>query len=321
MADIVVVFTINNKFVTPTYITIQSLFQYAKENTHYECIILSENLTKKNKKLFEKLVMNTFHKIKFIELSGLKLSSLQVSYAWPKVVYWRLYLCDILNAYDKVIYTDVDVLFQDDLSDVWNMDIEDYEIAAVAGEKNDVNMLMHQYYEENSHEYVYWSGFMVMNLNLMRKERWSDRCTENLDLYGPRLKMFDLELMNLTAKKIKKLPLRYVYLQSLYDAVEIEEAEEYLFLKEIYTVDYMKEEKNNVVIIHYAGKKGKPWLRKKVPSYYQVYLSGLPLEIKWQNKCQQCFVKIRILIRFLYRISIKKFISKNIEKKGIERKN
>ena len=71
-----------------------------------------------------------------------------------------------------MIYSDVDVLFLGDLADAYNTEINGYMWAGVAAEKNSPYVLMHQYYNENHHEYIYWSGFMVMNLDEMRKNNW-----------------------------------------------------------------------------------------------------------------------------------------------------
>lgn len=304
MNNIVVVFTINNKFVTPTYITIQSLFEYAGEDTVYECLVLSNDITTSNIEILKKLTDNTRHTIKIIDVDDSIIYAPKVSYTWPKVVYWRIHLCNILNDYDKVIFSDVDVLFQGDLTEAWNSDIESCEIAAVAAEKNNEEMLMHQYYQENKHEFMYWAGFMVMNLKYMRESQWVEQCNRNLKKYESKLKMCDLEIINITAENIRRLPLRYVFLQSLYDAVDLEDADDYIFLKSIYSEEDIKSEKESIVIIHYAGKQGKPWLRKNVPEYYRRYLEELPLKLKLQNNYQRFCLRIRNILRFFLKIII-----------------
>lgn len=301
MNKIVVVFTINNKFVTPAYITIQSMFEYAKEDTKYECLVLSNDITTVNIDILKKLSENTRHTIKIKKMSDSMIYAPKVSYIWPKIVYWRLYLCDILSGYDKVIFSDVDVLFQGDLTEVWNSDIENYEIAAVAAERNNLRMTMHQYFYENIHEFVYWTGFMVMNLKYMRENRWIDKCNENIKKYELKLKMVDLEIINLTAENIKRLPMRYVFLQSLFESKNFADADDYDYLKEIYSKQYIENEKDNVIIIHYAGKMGKPWLRKNIPGYYKKYLSALPFLLKIQNNYQRLCLWARNILKFGYR--------------------
>lgn len=316
MEKIVIVFTIDNKYVTPTYIAIRSLFEYANEETLYECLILSDNITNKNKKILNSLAEKTRHEIRHITIYKENITIANVTYVWPMVVYYRLYLCDILKSYDKVIYSDVDVLFRGDLSEIWNENMKDAEIAAVAAEKNDEDAIMHQYYPENKHENIYWSGFILMNLGLMREKEWTNRCLENLNIFRDKLKMFDLEIMNLSAEKIKELPLRYVFLESLYDNERIEDAEEWKFLKKIYSEDYIRNERKQIVIIHYAGRKGKPWLRRSIPDYYIQYLNALPSQLKWQNGIQRFRRFARLGKHHLYRY-MKKICANIVTREGV----
>lgn len=315
MEKVVIVFTIDNKFVTPTYIALQSLFECAKEETLYECLIISDNITNKNKKILNSLVEKTRHEIRYITVHEEDVTIAKVTHVWPNVVYYRLYLCDILESYDKVIYSDVDILFRTDLSAVWGENMEDIEIAAVAAEKNDEYAIMHQYYPENKHQYIYWSGFILMNLKLMRKTGWTNRCLENLNVFRDKLKMFDLEIINLSAKKIKELPLRYVFLESLYDNEHIADAEEWAFLKRVYSEEYVRKEREQVAIIHYAGRKGKPWLRRNIPNYYFQYLKVLPTQLKWQNDIQRFRRFARLGKRHLYRY-VKNIYASIVSKEG-----
>lgn len=286
MNTIDIVFTIDNNFVVPAYIAIYSLFEQAGLKTKYHVIIIYKKISKRYIEMIQRLTINTIHKVSFLKINKLKndLYTPVTSHIWPEVVYYRLYLPDILKNFDKVIFSDVDILFQDDLSEVWKTDIEEYEIAAVPAEKNNSEMIIHNYFECNSHEYIFMTGFMILNLKLMRKKNWNIKCNENILKYQKKISMYDLDIINLTAENIKPIPFRYVYLQSLYDADNMIKAIDYKWLCKIYNKEYLKKERENIVIIHYAGSLGKPWLRKKVPLYYKQYMGKLPFLMKVQNK-------------------------------------
>lgn len=301
MDKVTIVFAIDNKFVTPAYISIKSLFDSAKQTTIYECLILSSNVSSPNRKRLSKLSEGTRHEVKHVSIREKEIFGNKVTYTWPKIVYCKLYLCDILWQYEKIIFSDVDVFFRRDLAEVWNENIENVEIAAVAGEENNEDTLMHQYYPENKHQYIYWSGFMVMNLEVMRKKNWTDCCRGNLKKFESRLKMFDLEIINLTADRIKQLPLRYVFLESLWECDDIETSEDYIFLRGVYTKEEIESEKEKAVIIHYAGSRGKPWLRKNPPDYYFQYLKRLPFSLKLENIKQTMAFRIRVWGRIILR--------------------
>ncbi|MDE5003048.1 glycosyltransferase, partial [Francisella tularensis] len=76
---------------------------------------------------------------------------------------------------------------------------------------------------------------MVMNTKLMRENNFLSRSFDTMHEINTRLKFRDLDVLNLTCRKINSLPFKYVTLQSLYYLNTIQEAPEYIFLKEIYS--------------------------------------------------------------------------------------
>ena len=303
-----VVFTVDNKWALPTYIAVHSLFESARLKTEYICIIISEDLDQKNKEEIEKLQKGTRHSIQFLNLNKLPIEDIKVTNYWTKEVYFRLFLCDILQEYDKVIFSDVDVLFINDLSNAYKVDLSNSEIAAVAAEKNSSKAKMHTYYSENNHSYIYWDGFMVMNLQLMREREWSKRCIEFYRKYADTLNMVDLEIINLAALNPVRLPIRYVYLQSLWSENNIKKSTDYIFLKDIYTIEELENEKKHVVIIHYAGEMGKPWLRLCMPKEYKNYYVKAPEVLIRENRRYRIKQIIHVVARSIYRHTIKRII-------------
>ena len=61
---------------------------------------------------------------------------------------------------------------------------------------------------------------------------------------------------------------------------DIKNAQEYDFLKTVYTDEEIIDAKNNTVMIHYAGRLGKPWRMKKPYDDYQKYMESLPAELR-----------------------------------------
>lgn len=302
MITIPVVFTFDKAFLPPAYVAITSLVQNASKQTTYDIIILYQG--KMNKKVYTLYdsVKGSRHSIKIQNISNINMNVPKTTKCWPSIVYARLYLPSILSNYDKVIFSDVDVLFQGDLAEAFCTDMEDCEWAGVAAEINSQDAFIHQYYEDNKHPYLYWSGFMVMNLREMRCKDWEERCNSNIEKYKERLYMFDLEILNLTAENIKKLPFRYVCLQAIYDSLDITQTEEYKWLSKVYTYEELVEEKKNAVIIHYAGKVGrigKIWLRYKIPEYYNNYLKIMPLQLKWQNNMARIWKNTKVLVKVI----------------------
>lgn len=172
--------------------------------------------------------------------------------------YLRLMLHKLLPDVDKLLYTDVDVLFRDSLSEMWQTDMDGYVLAAVKGAVN-----LADKWEWNSTR-PYWkhladikggyinSGIMLMNLSGIRErnldEQWNAWSKEKLYYQ-------DQDILNLTCQgAIRYLPPRYnrfAYMErSEYDM---------LVREGIYTDQECHDALEHPVIIHYAGDK--PWKR------------------------------------------------------------
>ena len=78
------------------------------------------------------------------------------------------------------------------------------------------------------------------------------------------------------------MPLSFSYgvFQSVIFNDDVTNAQEYEFLKGIYTKEDLEYAKNNPVLIHYAGKMGKPWRMKNPYDDYKKYMDNLPKELK-----------------------------------------
>ena len=51
-------------------------------------------------------------------------------------------------------------------------------------------------------------------------------------------------------------------------------------LTDVFSYEELSEAKKHPVIIHYAGKPGKPWRRKHIPDDYKEYMNKIPKSLK-----------------------------------------
>lgn len=172
--------------------------------------------------------------------------------------YLRLMLHRLLPDVDRLIYTDVDVLFRASLMGIWQTDMEGYVLAAVKGAVN-----LSDKWEWNS-DRPYWkfladmrgqyinAGVTFMNLAEVRRrnleEEW-DRWSKE------RLYYQDQDILNLTCQGAMR------YLPPKYNRLAYMEQKDYdTFVSEgIFTEKECRDALENPVIIHYAGDK--PWRR------------------------------------------------------------
>ena len=140
----------------------------------------------------------------FNDYDGDKFSHQVVSHSWiSEEAYFRLYATEILPAYvHRIIYLDVDVLIRCDMNELWQKDISDYEIASV----EDLDSYLHR---KNVHWFT--SGFMFMNLDKLREEKFFDRAIEYAKTH--KITKEDLTILNKNIDKVLWLSMTWQFCQ------------------------------------------------------------------------------------------------------------
>lgn len=282
MVNIPVVFCFDSRIILGASVAVKSLIDCAGVNTSYDIRIFHSDLDLENQKNITKLAENTKHNIVFHYINPeIFKGAPHNNGSWTELVYYRLLIPEILKEYDKVIYADVDMLFKGDLSEIYNIDLTGYEIAAVPVEVNNKDtMICHTYFPENTNDKIYISSFLIFNSKLMREENTVQKFFDVIKTVNKRLKFYDLDTMNIALNRFYPLPFKYGTFQSIMYNNDVKHAGEYNFLKGIYTEEELINAKNNTVVIHYAGKPGKPWRMKNPYKDYQEYINKLPKELK-----------------------------------------
>ena len=283
MADVIpVVFCFDSRIVLGSSVAIKSLLDCAKESTVYDIRVFHSDLSLENQKNISAIAAGSRHQIAFHYIDpAIFAGAPHNNKSWTELVYYRLLIPEIMPEYDKVIYSDVDVLFKGDLSEVYKLDLTGYEMAAVPVEiNNQETMICHKYFPENSNDKIYISSFLVMNSALMRSEGTVSKFMSTIRTIGKRLKMFDLDTMNIACDRFLDLPFHYGTFQSVMYNDDITRAEEYAFLKGVFSDAELLDAKANTIMIHYAGRMGKPWRMKNPYPDYQAYMDALPKGLK-----------------------------------------
>ena len=283
MADIIpVVFCFDKRIILGASVAIKSLIDCANPDTVYDIRIFHSDIDLENQKNISQLSKATRHNISYhyIDPEIFK-NAPHNNHSWTELVYYRLLIPEILKEYNKVIYSDVDVMFKGDLSEIYNINLEGYEMGAVPVELNRENkMICHQYFPENKNDKIYISSFLVMNCALMREEKTVDKFFDVIKKFGKRLKFFDLDTMNIACDKFLPIPFGYGVFQSIFYSDDFTSGREYRFLKGIYSDSELIHAKNKPIMIHYAGYPGKPWRMKNTYPDYKEYMEKLPKELR-----------------------------------------
>lgn len=282
MTKIPVVLTFDKRIILGAAVAIKSLIDTANPDTSYDIRIFHPDLNEKTMHEFQKMLKDTRHSISFEYISKTRFKNAPINKggSWQEIVYYRLLIPELLPQYDKVIYLDTDILMKDDLTEAYNTNIEEYDCAAVAMEKNDENMICHKYFPENKNELTFISSFIIFNCKKMRNDNFVNKVFEIIKTFNTRLKFFDLDTLNIACDKIYPLPFRCGVFQSMYYSDNWENSYEFNFLKNIWNEADLREEVKKTVMLHYAGAPGKPWRFKKVPADYKEYMEKIPKALK-----------------------------------------
>lgn len=142
-----------------------------------------------------------------IDLSGFKdmfASSANVQTKYSVYSMMRL-LADRLDLPDKILYLDTDVLAYHDISELWDMDITDYELAIVKDYYGKV-FLGPNYFN---------SGVMLINLKKVKETKLFEKAMQMC--IDKKMLLPDQSALNKFAKKKKYLPTRFNSQKKLYD--------------------------------------------------------------------------------------------------------
>lgn len=283
MSKLPIVFSFNEKFRLPAYVAISSLLSTAKPETAYQIYVVHDGLEPRTVDSFVSLVGKSNSSIDFVLLNTKLTADLPHSSKWPPIVYARLFIPELFQEYQKVLYSDVDVIFTGGLEGIFNVDMGNSPIAAVPAEKKD-SATTHQRLKTYKNELIFMSGLILFNINKCKSNSTYEKIERSIKEIGEnQIKMFDLEVMNTMYSDICRLDLRYCILENLLEN-EFMNSVEYRFLSEVFDRKKIEEAIKEKTIIHYAGLPVKVWNRMSPPDIYMSYIKKSPFYVDWSER-------------------------------------
>ena len=253
MRTVPIAFAFDNNFIMPACVCISSLLMNANEDTYYDIFILHSQKEKLDEERLNSLahyypncsiqyrtIDSTFDNA--FEVRGITTST-----------YYRLLIPEIITEYDKIIYSDVDVIFRSDLSDTYfNTDMTNSYVAGVNALVQFIPDLK-KYYSNLGNVNIggiIYAGNIIFNSANIRKDNlveWFKELAKN------NYKFQDLDVLNIACQgKITYLEpgfclTTYVAELSIYDRNKLQ-------------LIWNSDEINKALktgIVHYNGQK--PW--------------------------------------------------------------
>lgn len=168
-----IVFAFDNNLILPACVCISSLMMNAKEDTFYDIFILHSNHVALKKKELDKLPQNYKNCcIQYRQVDETFDSAFEVR-GITTPAYYRLLIPELVPEYDKIIYSDVDVIFRFDLFDLYtNTDLTNYYVAGVNSLSHLVPEYKH-YYIEKLHldpGSIIYSGNLIINSKKIKED-------------------------------------------------------------------------------------------------------------------------------------------------------
>lgn len=258
MNTIPIAFAFDNNLVFPACICISSLLMNASDNTFYDIFILNSakdnidrkqldkiSLYYKNCRIQYKYVDNTFD-FSF-EIRGITTPA-----------YYRLLIPELITEYDKVIYSDVDIIFRMDLTELYSINIESYYLAATKdfglNFSDDGVKYISSIRGLKQGQYLQ-SGFILINCMKMREDKLVDKFCSYASI---KLKYQDQDILNLCCKdNVLFLPIKYNMTDYSYYYLNVEREKIQSFLNENDINEAL-----SIGNIHFNGHK--PWKKYSV---------------------------------------------------------
>ncbi len=245
--------TINGAYAPYAAAAIHSLTQHTNPKRYYRVIILHDGLslvarirlrslvTKNVSIQFKKMTRSLY--LKAIIAYCTRRQKGAADFFSSAVYYYRAFIPLLFPIYKKAIYIDSDTILRGDIGELFDIDLGENSLAAVVDKKVEVIPEFRDYVENAlviPHEEYVNSGVQLMNLKMMRKEKYLSTMIDLIKKYDADLVAPDQDYLNLILKgKI-------------------------LHLEPTWNAEPTKDLPRSVKLVHF-NLFNKPWHYKNVP--------------------------------------------------------
>lgn len=284
-----IVYHSSNSFVPVLGVSIVSILQNNIEAEVINVYIIENRWTEDNKRLMESLVDNFKNaNLFFIPMPNMNedynLGLKQIKSIWLFDSYCRLFLGSILPInIEKVLYLDCDTLCNENLSDFYNTDLEDYYAVGV------IDCLSDPYYElfdmDKTSRYCN-SGMLLFNLKKWREDNMENTVADYVRSKNGYVFFMEQSVVNiLLQNKIKIVHPRY-NTYTLMVAFSHENLRRLRRCTRYYSDSEIDEAIKNPVIIHLTNGfyvKGRPWIEGNQHPFRDLFMKYRALT-PWKNE-------------------------------------
>ena len=254
-------------------------FQNNKALEKIHIYIMDMNISEKNKKYIDEIIHKQHAIVHYLDTRDIH------SYLEENIkldvrslaTYYRLFLPSLLpDTVEKVIYMDCDSLIDDSLEDLWNTDMNGYDIAGVLDLISVENKLCVGLREDDP--YVN-AGMLLINLAKWRNDHMEKQMIDFILKHDGKVCYHDQGTINGVCLSKKILPPKYNAMTPFF-VMKLTQLKHYHALKEYYSKEELKEAKENPVFIHFTPYlTDRPWVKGNLHplrAYYNTIMNKTP---------------------------------------------
>lgn len=281
-------FTFDNNYSAQCGVTIESLLYNAHKSVFYELYILSDYISEENQLKLQEIISK--YKNSSLEIIILNENKINFHTNYSRKISdtfltkEALYRCiptvvKEFDKYDKIIYSDVDIVVMKDISALYDIDLDDSYLASFKTPA----FLSHEteHLEQKIRDSYFGGGLWVLNLKKIREDNLEEKIVSIINNEDLKLIWNEQDVMNIACDgNVKYFSYEYVSVPHWY--YELKEKDYY---DEIYKNRELEDAMMRPAIIHYAGYK--PWVkRSKPPRLYELwfyYLRKTPFKNEYNE--------------------------------------
>ncbi len=260
MSTIHVVTASNDEFAKHLAVMLYSLLENKVSENPIIIYIIDSKISKKNKALLTKTVKKFNAEIKYLLIDLNLYAGFIVTHHLTQETYHRISIPDLLEKdIDKVIYLDSDMIIKEDITKLWDINIDSHFISAALEAWLGLKKLRHKDLSIPEDCDYFNAGVLVLNLKKWREHNITNQIIDFMKKNQSIIRYPSQDSMNaILHDKWLQLDPKWNY-QS----------------KHLYNTDLRIEP----AIIHYTGTDSKPWWSSKHPLCDEYF----KYEKKWRN--------------------------------------
>lgn len=264
--ELPIVFAADANFSVPFGIAVMTLLEHARPETFYDIYVLDDGIREEVKQEVAQFKKKYDFRITYYDVSEM-VKDIPATCIFPPVTYARFLVPKLLpqQVQERIFYIDADVLFCDDLTELYNMDLDGKPFAATQalnmtayGNRRYLEWLGAEYgmnFYEKGNPYFH-AGELLIDRKAWLEAGFTEKCLKMAQEPFPKeILYYDQDFMNIVCRgQIANFPAKYCVIPQFEKRYICDYDYTYEGLS-LYSEEELHQAHENPAIIHYAGTK------------------------------------------------------------------